>query len=526
MKKMKVMFMASMMATSAVFGQTLNDAVKLTTNEQFEKADAMYKSLIQGQPNNGEFLFYYGENFFKNENPVKANEQYQKAAEVNATSPFGYVGLGKIQWYNGKQPEAKANFYKAITLAAGKNAGVLMKIAEAYTNAETKSLPEAMTLLTQAAKLEPKNPLVFLDLGDVYLEQNEGTKAIENYEKAGALDPKSPLALLRQGQVWNRAKNYTLAIETYKKAIALDPNFAPAYREMAEIYLRAGQYQNAQDNARRYVELNQDCSALSRYAGMANLAKKYKESIDAAVEALKCDSNNAYTYRYKGRSEFESGDYANGIATFTKFFDMASKNTALKLSGEDYEYRAKLYAKNAKDSLALLDYMKAMELQPDKVELNGDIAASYVKMKKYPEAIAAYKLKMQKGKTNVNDTFALGRTYFLAKDYINADSIFAKVILSHPEQPIGYLWRGKTNSQQDPKNEKWQALSFYQDYLSKVKPEDNEKNKNDLIQAYNYLAAYYASKKDCPNVKLYMQKILDIDPANAQAKKVIAGLKC
>lgn len=526
MKKMKVMFMASMMATSAVFAQTLNEAIKLTTNEQFTKADAAFKALVTAQPANGEILFYYGENFFKNDMPDKANEQYQKAVEVNATNPFGYVGVGKIQWIAGKQTEAKANFYKATTLAAGKNATVLLKIAEVYTNSETKSLPDAMTLLTQASKIDPKNPAILLALGDVYLEQNEGTKAIENYEKAGSLDTKSPMPLLRQGQVWNRAKNYSLAIETYKKAIAIDPNFAPAYREMAEIYLRAGQYQNAADNARRYVELNQDCSALSRYAGMSNLAKKYKESIEAAVEALKCDSNNAYTYRYKGRSEFESGDYTNGIITFTKFFDMASKNPALKISGEDYEYRAKLYAKNAKDSLAILDYMKALEMQPEKMELNGDIAASYVKMKKYPEAIAAYKLKMEKVKTTVNDTFALGRAYFLAKDFINADSTFAKVIEHRPEQPLGYVWMAKTKSQMDPKNEKWQAVPFFETYLAKMKPEDIEKNKNDVIQAYNYLAAYYASKKDCPNVKLYMQKILELDPNNAQAKKVIAGLKC
>ncbi|MCW3103400.1 MAG: hypothetical protein JWO09_1840 [Bacteroidetes bacterium] len=519
----KLFFVASMIVSSAMLGQTLNDAIKLTNSEQFGKADAMYKSLIQSQPNNGEFLFYYGENFFNNDQPDKAGEQYQKAVDVNATSPFGYVGLGKVQWYAGKQTEAKANFYKATTLAAGKNATVLLKIAEAYTNAETKNLPEALTLLNQAAKLEPKNPAIARAIGDVYLEQNEGTKAIENYEKAGSLDAKSPLPLLRQGQVWNRAKNYTLAIETYKKAIAVDPNFAPAYREMAEIYLRAGQYQNAADNARRYVELNQDCSALSRYAGMSNLAKKYKESIEAAVEALKCDSNNAYTYRYKGRSEFESGDYANGIITFTKFFDMASKNSALKITGEDYEYRAKLYAKNAKDSLAVLDYTKALEMQPEKVELNGDIAASYLKMKKYPEAIAAYKLKMEKGKPNVNDTIALGRAYYYAKDFINADSIFGKVTQSHPNEGVGYLWRGKTNSQLDPKNEKWQALKYYEEYLTKVKPEENKDN---LIQAYNYLAAYHASKKDCPNVKLYMQKIIELDSNNAQAKKVLAGLKC
>src|ERR1700741_1331421 len=99
MKKMKMMFAACMMITSAMVGQTLNDAINLTTNEQFNKADAAFKALVAAQPNNGEILFYYGENFFKNDMPDKANEQYQKAVDVKATNPFGYVGLGKVQWF-------------------------------------------------------------------------------------------------------------------------------------------------------------------------------------------------------------------------------------------------------------------------------------------------------------------------------------------------------------------------------------------------------------------------------------------
>ncbi len=138
--KIKISIAVLMCFTVSVFSQTLADAIKLTTNEQFEKGDAAFKALLLSQPNNGEVLFYQGENYFKNEQYDKANESYLKAIELNATNPFGYIGVGKIQWYNGKQAEAKANFYKAITFAAGKNATVLIKIAEVYTNSEITGL--------------------------------------------------------------------------------------------------------------------------------------------------------------------------------------------------------------------------------------------------------------------------------------------------------------------------------------------------------------------------------------------------
>ncbi len=524
-KKSRLIVGLFLVASSTMIAQTLNDALKLTTNEQFESADAAYKLLIQSQPNSGDYYFYYGENYFKNDNMEMANTMYQKGADVNPTNPLPYVGLGKVQWYKGQMAEAKANFFKATTLGAEKNATVFMKIAEAYIAAPTKNLTDAFTLLAKATKLEPKNPEVYILTGDAFLEQNNGTKAVENYEKAGALDPKSSRALLKQGQVWNRAKNFQLAIDTYKKAKLIDSSFAPAYRELAEIYLRAAQYGNAAYNAKRYLQLNNDCSAKSQYSGILNQAKNYKESVEAGKEALKCVPVNFYTYRYLAFSQYETADYTGGMENIDNFFKNAPADRIIAL---DYEYRAKLLSKTGKDSLAILDFKKALELQPEKVEINGDIANAYIKMKKYSEAIGAYKAKMEKGKPNANDYFGLMRAYYFSKDFINADSAAVQIIKAQPELPLGYLWRGKINVQVDANNAKWLAKPFYEMYLTKVKPEESEKNKKDLIDVYNYLAAYYAdpARKDCPNVKLYMQKILELDPANAQAKKVLAGLKC
>ena len=531
MKMKNSFFISSLLATSAVFSQTLNDAIKQTTNEQFEKADASFKGLLSTQPNNGEVYFYYGENYFKNENAETANATYQKGADLNATNPLCYAGLGKIQWYQNKTAEAKPNFYKATTLAAGKNATVLLKIAEVYINAETKDFVEANKLLDQAQKLEPNNPEVYILRGDAFLEQsNDGSKAIENYEKASKLDPKSVTAILRIGKLWNRSKNYTAALDAYKKASLIDSSFAPAYREKAEIYARAGQFNNAVGQYKRYLQLNNDCEARGRYAGFLLEAKHYAESVEAANEALKCDTLNAYIYRYKGYSQFESADYANGMKTMKQFFEKASKNTKLKIIPMDYEYMAKLFSKDDKDTLSLQSsvtaFKKALELQPEKIEINGDLATVYMKLKKYADAIACFEKKIAANKATVNDYYGLGRAAYFSKDFVKADSATAQMIRLQPDLSIGYLWRAKVNSQLDPKNEKWQAKSFYEMYIAKLKPEDVERNKKDLIDAYNYLAAYYAEKKDCPNLKIFMEKVLALDPANTQAKKVIAGLKC
>jgi tetratricopeptide (TPR) repeat protein len=525
MRITKCLIISSLVISTSAFSQTLPEAIKKTTNEQFEKADADFKKLVAAQPNNGEIYFYYGENFFKQGNFEQANANYQKGAEVNATNPLPYVGLGKVFWYQNKATDAKANFYKATTLAGGKNVTVLLKIAEAYIKAETKDFAEANKLLDQAQKLEPKNPEVFLLKGDAFLEQsNDGSKAIANYEEAAKLNPKSADANLRIGQLWNRAKNYPAALEYYKKAKLIDSSYAPAYREMAEIYGRAGKNKDAVANYKRYLELNNDCGARAYYAGFLLESKSYAESIEAAKEALKCDTNNVYTYRYLAYAYYEviPADYTAGLENSNKFFAKAQAKAGTKLISKDYEYHAKHLSKTGKDSLAILDYMKAMELEPEKVELLGDIAAAYTKMKKYNDAIATYNKKIELGKAGINDYFGLARTYYYAKDFVNSDSAASQMIRLKPELSFGYFWRARANAAQDPDTEKGLAKPYYELFISKIKPEEVEKNKKDLSEAYTYLAVYYAKKKDCANSTLYFKKVLEVDPNNSQAKSFIA----
>lgn len=517
MKKIRLSIVAFLAVSFALTGQTLQEAIKLTNNEQFSKAEESYKILLQGQPTNGEILFYYGENFYKDDRPEKAKEQYAKAVELNATSPFGYVGLGKMEWNDGKQTEAKANFYKATTLAAGKNATVLMKIAEVYIQSETKNIAEALTLLGQASKLEPKNPEVFILTGDAYLEQNNGNNAITNYEKAEALDKKSVRAILRQGQLYNRAKNYNLALDLYKKASLIDSSYAPAYREKAEIYARAGMYANAVYNYKRFLAINNDCGARVRYAAFLYQAKQYKESIAASKEAQTCDPKNVYLNRFLAYAEYEAADYENGLMNSELFFKNVS-GSDIKVIPLDYEYYAKLLSKNKKDSLAIIQYRKALELQPDKIELNSDIATAYRNMKQYEEAIKSYKIRIDAGKGSANDYYGLGISYYYSKDFINADSSFVQFIKLQPDMSLGYLWRGKANAQIDSKNEKWLAKPYYETFLGKAKADEN---KNNQIEANTYMGVYYMNNKDFCSAKTYFKKIAELDPNNANAKNFL-----
>lgn len=525
MKKI-TLISASFILASSTFAQTLQDAITKTDNERYAAAASDFRALIAKEAAKGDNYFYYGENFFKKGDLDSANMYYQKGAELNATYPLNYVGLGKVLWYKGNTADAKTQLFKAATLGANKNTEVMRKTAETYINADNKNLDEAMTLLNAAIKIEPKNAENYLLMGDALLEKNptEGGPAIKQYDKFSELNPKSPKGILRAGKLYQRGRNYQLALDLYKKAQDLDPTYAPAYREKAELYHLAGQKANAVESYKKYLELNNSDEARERYAAFVFNNKQYAEAITEIEKLQGAGNTNLYLDRYLGYSYAELGNktdtaaYRKGLNAISKFFDKSSRVANFKYVGTDFKYKGILLAKTGKDSLGIIEMEKAADMDPKLAgDITNEIAKSYMKSKRYDKAIATYEKKMAGDPKNLSgqDYFEMGRAYYFGpKDFVKSDSCFSKVTQSIPTFATAYFWRGKANVQQDLKNEKWLAKPHYEKALTLVKPEERAGVKLNVIEASEYLGYYYLVMKDNAKAKEYFTIVKDLDPNN------------
>lgn len=234
---MKSFFLAlAVFSATWMYGQSLDEAKRLTLNEQYEAASSMYKSLVAKFPVKGEYWYYFGENCLQADEADSAEALFRLGIKNDPENPINYAGLGKSLKVKKNYIEARSSFDKALEMGKGKNIDVLVAIAEAQISIDPRKLDEAFTLLQEAEKKEPRNVRVQLLTGDAFLENNDGSSAIKYYEKAQEIDPKSPMAALRLGQLWVRARNYQGkdgskgALEYYNEAISIDPSFAPAYR--------------------------------------------------------------------------------------------------------------------------------------------------------------------------------------------------------------------------------------------------------------------------------------------------------
>jgi len=532
---------------SASFGQVqdLNSALKMTYQEQFDAADNAFKELSAKEPTNGKYYYYSGENQLASYfiDPVnipfeaiakKAIERYNKGIAANANEPLNYVGIGKVALIENKIVIANENFAKAQTFLPAKKvksaltkpeqATLLIRLADAYVQVGSKDSAMIFGFLRRAEALDSKNPELYLVRGDYWFYTlNNGSRAAENYKRAQDFSPNSTRARVRLGQLYTRIKSYQDALNYYQEALTIDPSFAPAYLEMGFLYAKMNKKDESKANFKKYLDLSSsNIAAQRRYANMLIQTEDYKGAIEQITKIFTKDSvtfndlNRAMAYSY-----YEEKQYPQAKYYMSKFILNAPTE---KITAEDFVYSGRILIKNGQDSIGILALTKGFKLDTTNVDLLGEIASLYLKNKKPQNAGDTYKLKIRYSKGSVNDYYKMGRAYFDAKNWAEADSAFTKVNRMSPDFEPAYLFEARIYSNLDPDTKEGLAKPYYEKLLEKASVDPVKYNK-DILEAYNYLGYYYLVNKQYCESLMYWDKISILDPANENAKSALKDLK-
>lgn len=531
MKKYRFLAIALLMGSFAN-GQTLADAIKKTENERYELAGKDYRTLIANDANQADNYFYYGENFFKSDDIDSAKIIWKKGFEIDANNPLALVGIGKVYWLDNDTITAKQKFETALSSTKNKNAEVMRQIAAVYTYSPVKSLENAINLLNNSIKIDAKNVDGYLMLGDAWIElgPKNATEAMKHYNKALDLS-KSSKVIVRKAKVYQRAQNYQLANDMYKEAQELDPTYAPAYRENAELNMLFDQSKIAIENWKKYLNLNDSDHARYRYATSLYKAKQYCEAVEEFETLKKNHFENMYTARLDAYSLYECAlkaetqdpsRYQQSLASIDRLFQIAPKD---KIIGLDHKYRGMILNKLERKEDAVKEYNLAVENDTTlRKEVMGELAKQYMADKNYEEAIKAYNAKLGSDSSSLSatDYFELGRAYFFGpKDYSLSDKANERVAQLAPTFALAPFWRARANVQLDIKKQTWAAQPFYQEFLDKLTPEEQDgAYKPFVIEANKYLGDYYVNSpaKDSAKAKQVWARILELDPTDKQAK--------
>ncbi|MDP1728090.1 MAG: tetratricopeptide repeat protein [Bacteroidota bacterium] len=524
----------------SVKAQLYQVGLRLIDFEKYEAARDIFGVLVKNNPSNGDYYYYLGQTYINLLNIDSAEFNYNAGIKIAPANPANYAGLGEIELMLGNKAKATEYFNKALSFSMAKNGtytdirAITLVATGMVSNDNIKMLDEAEVLIRMGYDQNKRDYNLLIAGGDVYLERNDGGNAATFYERAIAVDPKNPKAYVRVAVIWLRVKNFESAQSDLNRAFEKDSLYAPALKYQAELYYAQHKFEKAKETYLKYLQHSEPSTANQiRFARILFLSKEYDEALTKIEELQKKDTLTLILYRLRGYSTYEVIALKNdiekarlGLAALEYYM---KKVDPKKIIAADYEYLGMLQAKvSGKDSLALINLYKALEMNPANVEIYKEIAKTYNKMKRFEEAAATYEFYLTKAKrTNAGDYFLMGKMHYYAKNFYKADTAFMKVNELIPEYAEAYLWRGNANSNIDPTYKTEIAKENFEKFISVLKADSvkfialKDKNKANLIAAYRYIGIFYLNKDNEAKAKEYFKEILELDPDNEEAKKVV-----
>jgi Flp pilus assembly protein TadD len=513
-------------AGTTVFAQSVQEAKKLIYYGRYQGAKEMLQKVVAGNPADAEAVYWLSQVHLVQSDVAGAKAVLNKGMEgANGSNPMLLAGRGHLELLEGKTADARQRFETALSLTKGKDVNVLNAIGRANTE-KSGDADYAIEKLKQATQIKGfKEPDVYMNMGDAYRKKQDGGGAVSSYQNALTVDPKYAAAKYKVAKIYLTQGNdqKDIFLKNFEEAIALDPNYSPAYYDLYAYYFsrdvnKSTQYFNKyKENADKGPALDYEEASLLFAGG------DFKGAIAKADQLLVSQGENADArlYRLKGYSHEKLGDSLNAVKDMETFFAKARPD---QIVGDNYVMLAMNSAKFPERQERVDHYLNraidndtSLVNRMDYAKKGADFFKKAGNQQKAAEWMTrVVQLNPNPGKV---DLYNAGFENFKAANYQRADSIFGLYKTKYPDEVYGHYWSFRSRSVIDSTMEAGLAVPDCQRFIE-VAESDKVKNKNTLITAYGYMAGYNANvKKDFPAAIGYLDKILEVDPANADATK-------
>lgn len=515
----------------SLYAQSADQGKQHYYYQRYSSAETFFHDHLKLHPEDAEAWLWLTKSYMQQGKLKKASDSLALAPQDLTDDPYYLVAKGTITLATNSGDNATSYFNKAIDLTKGRNSAILGSIAEAQVYPDRGDNDYALEVLQKALKRDKNNASLYVTRGNVYRKMHNASEAYKAYADAIQKDRNYAEAYYQLGQIFLGQKNTDVFLENFNKAINADRNYAPAYYELYYHYrnidpAKAMQYFN------QYASLS-DKSIQQEYAftDLLYLNKDYKNAISHAQQLISNEGDSAQPRLYKliAYSFRESNDTANSIFNMQQYFKREQDSNFVT---KDFEMMAEIYAaqKGYEDS-AIAYYEKAIATaqSPSTVyDYYQQLALLTGSVKDY-EAQATWLRKYYVGNDNAKNTdlFNWGLASYRARDYLQADSAFRLYTEKYPEQGFGYYWQARSNAAIDTALTEGRAISYYEKLIEVISVDSlTATDKKWIIEAYTYLAAYEMNtEQDYNEAREYLDKILEVDPENDNAKKYISMLE-
>lgn len=325
--------------------KNFNRGYQLYFKSEFEKAAKEFQKAIELDPTNAEYHFYLAKSYHKQKLIPKAIEELRYTIGIKPEYLPAHLLLGDIYFEEEKWLDAEQSYLKTIGLDA-KNFDAHFKIGQVYI--KLKKVDDAIIHLKLAKEFNGE-PYVSFYLGQAYLEKEEISLAIGEFDNAIRLQTNNPLFYYWRGNAFFAAGDYRdpndynwRSVVDYQQAIEFGLTTPYVYFMYGNTLLNRAFY---------CITTNRNNDSLDL---LERAIVKYQEVIALEPTASNAYNNLGLTYYYLGRLDeaIESYKKAIDLEPVVAFF---------------HDNLADVYYKKANFNEAIAQWKLIQELDPNYV---------------------------------------------------------------------------------------------------------------------------------------------------------------
>lgn len=233
----------------------------------------------------GSTVYFLGRHFM-------AEYYFKKSLDGVASNSLQqlYENQVKALQYNNSNEEFHRQFAQTNLLVAN---NIAAKEQDALTDQDRQTIAQAIQASIVEAKtavsLNPLKVTNWQTLAGVYRQivnvaENAPVWAVSAYQQAIVLDPRNPVLRLDLGGIYYLFQNYDEAQKMFEQAVSLKPNWANAHFNLAWTYYQKGLYGPAVDQMQIVVGLIDPATQQEDYKAAQNTLEDFKKKYQEALE--------------------------------------------------------------------------------------------------------------------------------------------------------------------------------------------------------------------------------------------------
>jgi len=306
-------------------------------------------------------------------------------------------------------------FFITATVQA-QSAKQYLKAGEDF--AKANNYEDAIIQFTKAIELDPDYDKAYTQRASAYSRIDDHKNAAEDYDRALIFEEKDEELFYFAGNEWHLYGNNPLALVRLTTAVQMKSNFLEAYRVRWAVNMALLRYEDALEDGKRCLRLREDEMAYYNLALVFEKLEMYNEAGEAYRQSLNENDRVVATHFSYAQLLFGQENYEAAGNELTEVLQMEPQNldaillqsqvlsaqgnylkasetlsmASVQYSDEPliYIYRGDINSKMNQPAYAIIDYSKAIELDPENAEIYYKRGEAYEAIRDYKNAVVDY----------------------------------------------------------------------------------------------------------------------------------------